>query len=64
MEDGVTPAPTQQRYLNLVCVLQCWLMSVGVGWVMAVVGDYSENILYIFFTDFGKHKVNEGFQSY
>lgn len=64
MEDGVTPAPPQQRYLNLMHVLQGWVMSVGVGWVRAVVGGYSENTSYVFFTDFGKHKVNEGLQSY
>jgi len=39
-------------------------MSVGVGWVGAVVGDYSENVLYVIFIDFGKHRVNEGFKSY
>lgn len=62
--DGVTSAPAQQSSLKHKCLLLRQLMLVGVGWIGAVIKDYSKNVLYVIFTDFGKHRVREGFSSY
>lgn len=45
------------------CLLLHQLM-VGVGWIGAVIRDYPKNVSCVIFTDFGKHRVSEGFSSY